>query len=86
MIQPRVGWRGCDEEERRASLLGISFEFSLGLDGRATLFDHSWDDGPLTEFNHFWQAIAWLRRHGHLDDRGQPTALAGGQARARRGR
>ena len=60
VISGEVAWA----EESRASLLGIAWEFALGLDGVATLKEHDWANGDSGSLEKFWATVADLTSRG----------------------
>jgi hypothetical protein len=86
----RVSHDLADNEERRASLLGIAWLFHLGEEEEAVddLHDHGWLSynptfHPWQNLLDAWSVVCQLRRRGLLDERGRPTASPFIRARVR---
>lgn len=61
-----------EEEEMDASVLGICYEYHLGLDAASTLESHSWDNGFSGEAAKFTSRVRDLIKRGFLTRDGVP--------------
>ncbi len=66
----------ANREEHRASILGILIEAAIMGNAKRRFEEHSWHNIDNERDRDFDNAVAWLLRHGHIDDRGNPMVMS----------